>query len=111
MIENRNLKPGTVLKATYKKKNYRCDVVTAEDGKLIYRLKNGKEFTSPSRAGTEVMGGVACNGWRFWSVAVDAEPMKSVQRTDKKKGLRNVPTLAKTRPQRGVRVQRNGQQP
>ena len=69
MIENRDLKPGMVLEATYKKKDYRVDVVKGEDGKLVYRLQNGKEFTSPFRAGTEVMGGVACNGWRFWSVA------------------------------------------
>ena len=74
MIEDRNLKPGMVLEATHKKKDYRCEVVKGEEGKLIYRLPNGKEFTSPSRAGTEVMGGVACNGWRFWSVAGSAKP-------------------------------------
>ena len=28
----------------------------------------GKEFKSISSAGSEVMGGIACNGWRFWSV-------------------------------------------
>ncbi len=42
-----------------------------------YRLADGREFTSPSAAGSAVMGGVSCNGWRFWSVqsALDAAPV------------------------------------
>ena len=42
-------------------------------GKRRYRLTDGREFASPSAAGKAVMGGTACNGWRFWSVA-GAEP-------------------------------------
>jgi hypothetical protein len=67
-IEDRNLKPGTVLVARYKKRDHRCTVVKGEDGKLVYRVHGGKDYTSPSAAGTAVMGGVACNGWRFWTV-------------------------------------------
>jgi hypothetical protein len=66
-IEDRNLKPGTVLVARYKKAQHRCEVVAGEDGKVLYRIKGGKEYGSPSAAGSAVMGGTACNGWRFWT--------------------------------------------
>jgi hypothetical protein len=65
-IEDRNLKPETVLVARYKKRDHRCDVVKGKDGKVVFRV-GGKEFTSPSAAGSAVMGGTACNGWRFWT--------------------------------------------
>jgi rubrerythrin len=65
-IENRNLSPGTVLVATYKKAAHTCEVVERE-GKTLYEYA-GKTYTSPSAAGSAVMGGVSCNGWRFWSV-------------------------------------------
>jgi hypothetical protein len=68
-IENRDLKPGTRLVARYKKGEYTATVVEAPEGGLRYRLLDGREYKSPSAAGTAVMGGVACNGWRFWSVA------------------------------------------
>ena len=68
MIEDRNLKPGTVLVARYKKAQHRCEVVAGEDGKVVFRIKGGKEYGSPSAAGSAVMGGTACNGWRFWSL-------------------------------------------
>ena len=67
-ITNRTLEAGTRLVATYKKQAYVCTVEKGEDGKLAYALEDGKRFTSPSAAGSAVMGGVACNGWRFWSV-------------------------------------------
>jgi len=67
-IEDRNLKPGTVLVARYRKRDHRCEVVKGEEGKVLFRFKDGREFTSPSAAGSAVMDGVACNGWRFWSV-------------------------------------------
>ena len=76
-IEDRNLKPGTVLVARYKKEDYRCDVVAGEDGKVVYRLPDGREFKSPSSAGGAVMGGVACNGWRFWSLEGDLPAAKA----------------------------------
>ena len=69
MIKDRDLKPGTTLVAHYKDKEYRAKVMAGKDGKLRYRLADGREFKGPSGAGSAVMGGVACNGWRAWSVA------------------------------------------
>lgn len=66
-LENRNLEPGTVLSARYKKEDRTCEVVQTDDG-LRYRLDDGSEHKSPSSAGKAAMGGVACNGWRFWSL-------------------------------------------
>ena len=60
-IENRNLEPGTKLVATYKKEEYHSLVVAGEDGKVMYRLWDGREFKSPSAAGTAITE-KACNG-------------------------------------------------
>ena len=70
-LPNRDLKVGTKLEARYKGQVYRAEVAAGEDGKLAYRLEDGQEFTSPSAAGSAVMGGVACNGWRFRSLEGD----------------------------------------
>lgn len=67
-IENRNLMPGMCLVAQYKKQTYFCEVVPGDRG-VRYRLEDGREFKIPSAAGSAVMGGQACNGWRFWSLA------------------------------------------
>ena len=83
-IENRNLEPGTVLVARYKKQDRTCEVVKtdaatpgyAQSG-LRYRLDDGTEHNSPSSAGKAAMGGVACNGWRFWSIAGTEAPKKA----------------------------------
>jgi hypothetical protein len=69
-IENRNLVVGTRLVAKYKKVSYLCEVVETDAG-VRYRLDDGRAFKSPSAAGTAVLGGQACNGWRFWSVVAD----------------------------------------
>ena len=66
-IENRNLEPGTRLIVKYKKEEYRAEVIAGEEGKVKYRLTNGREFKSPSAAGTAITG-KACNGWAFWSI-------------------------------------------
>ncbi len=66
-IENRNLEPGSKLVASYKKETYRALMVAGEEGKVLYRLEDGREFKSPSAAGTAIPS-KACNGWRFWSV-------------------------------------------
>jgi hypothetical protein len=71
-LENRNLAVGTHLVARYKKQDRTATVVEREGGGLRYRLEDGREFKSPSAAGSAVMGGVACNGWRFWSLAGEA---------------------------------------
>ena len=106
MIEDRKVKVGTQLEARYKGKQYRAEVVAGEKGAVRYRLADGREFKSPSSAGSAVMGGVACNGWRFWSLAGTEE--KKPVRSTRKKGTRSARSLAKTRTQRTVRVERNG---
>ena len=72
-IENRDLPAGTRLVATYKKQAYVCTVESEEEGKLAF-VVDGKRFTSPSSAGSAVMGGAACNGWRFWTVEGGEQP-------------------------------------
>ncbi len=67
-LEDRNLEPGTKLEARYKGQVYTCEVVATAEG-LRCRLADGRAFGNPSAAGRAVMGGVACNGWRFWSLA------------------------------------------
>ncbi len=86
-IENRNLEPGTRLAARYKGQEHAAEVVEAEDG-IRYRLEDGREFKSPSSAGSAVMGGKACNGWRFWSLAGSegaSAPKSAAKRSGKKK--------------------------
>ena len=73
-IEDRNVKAGTTLVARYKGREYSANVVKTKDG-VRYRLEDGREFKSPSSAGSAVMGGSACNGWRFWTLAdADSQP-------------------------------------
>jgi len=85
-IEDRNLAVGTKLVAKYKGQEHTAEVVKTEEG-LRYRLKDGREFKSPSSAGSAVMGGSACNGWRFWSVAgTEAKPKKEPRKATKKNG-------------------------
>lgn len=66
-IEDRRLEPGMRLVATYKGRTYACTVGNDTD-KPTFALNDGRRFKSPSAAGSAVMGGIACNGWRFWSV-------------------------------------------
>ena len=67
-LANRNPEAGTRLAARYKGTTYTCEVVQTEEG-LRYRLEDGREFKSPSSAASAIMGGMAANGWRFWSLA------------------------------------------
>ena len=71
-IENRDLEPGTKLIAKCKKEEYRAEVVAGVEGKVKYQLADGKEFKSPSSAGTAITG-KACNGWAFWSIETEGE--------------------------------------
>ena len=73
-LENRNLEPGTVLTARYKKEEHTCEVVQTDEG-LGYRLADGSEHKSPSSAGKAITGG-ACNGWVFWSIAGTEKPTR-----------------------------------
>src|SRR5437773_12558824 len=70
-IQDRNLSVGTELYARYKGATHTAEVVDKE-GKPGYRLADGREFKSPSAAGTAITG-LACNGWAFWSVGDGAE--------------------------------------
>jgi hypothetical protein len=94
-IENRELTAGTRLVARYKKEEYTATVVEGEEGGLRYRLEDGREFKSPSAAGSAVMGGVACNGWRFWSVAgsEEAKPKQRGRRGEKANAGANLTPL------------------
>ncbi len=71
-----NLAVGTRLVARYKHEEHTAEVVTDVDGRTRYRLADGREFKSPSAAGSAVMGGQACNGWRWWSVEGSAGALK-----------------------------------
>jgi hypothetical protein len=71
-IDNRELTAGTRLVARYKKEEYTATVVEGEEGGLRYRLEDGREFKSPSAAGSAVMGGVA---W-FCSTCQEAFPVQ-----------------------------------
>ncbi len=71
-IENRDLEPGTKLIARYKKEEYRADVIAGDEGKVKYKLADGREFKSPSSAATAITG-KAANGWAFWSVETDED--------------------------------------
>jgi hypothetical protein len=66
-IANRNLEFGTKLVARYKKEEFRAEVIAGEYGKVRYRLADGREFKSPSSAGTAITS-KAFNGWAFWSI-------------------------------------------
>jgi hypothetical protein len=54
-IHDRNLKAGTTLTGKYHKQPYKSEVVEIE-GKLRFRLEDGREFKSPSAAGMAITG-------------------------------------------------------
>ncbi len=73
-IKDRNLEAGTRLVAKYKGETHVCTVEKDEAGKTTYVLGQGTRFTSPSAAASAVMGGIAANGWRFWSLEGESRP-------------------------------------
>ena len=88
-IENRNLPIGTRLVANYKKQKYVCTVEAGEEeGALAFVLEDGSKHKSPSAAGSKVMGGTACNGWRFWSVEGEESPAREPKPAAKKSGAK-----------------------
>jgi hypothetical protein len=88
-ITNRNMPVGTRLVADYKKTRYVCTVEKAEEGEgVVFALEDGKKFKSPSAAGSAVMGGTACNGWRFWTVEGEEPPAKEPKPAAKKGGAK-----------------------
>ena len=61
-IENRNLTKGTKLTGRYHKQSYTCEVIEDAEGKLRYKLEDGREFKSLSATGMTITGH-ACDGW------------------------------------------------
>ncbi len=90
------LEPGTVLSAKYKGTEYRATVVEGDEGKVRYRLEDGREFRSPSAAASALMDGKAANGWRWWSVLAD-EPASPVKSRDSKPRAASKAKPARTR--------------
>ena len=97
-IEDRNLATGTKLVAQYKGHEYRCVVVAGEGDKPGYRMEcpdhpdlHRKEFKSPSSAGSAVMGGSACNGWRFWSLEGQEPKPKAKAKEAQSADFRRIP--------------------
>ncbi len=85
-IEDRNLKAGTKLVARYKGETYKCSVIDSPEGIRYQVLGQGKTaiHKSPSSAGSAIMGGSACNGWRFWSIEGQEPAPKTRGRKAKK---------------------------
>jgi hypothetical protein len=100
------LEPGTVLVARYKGTEYRAGVVHDEEGKRRYRLADGREFKSPSSAGKAVMGGIACNGWRFWSIdersTAASEPVAESTSTEDTPAANETPKPHKRAPRKAA---------
>jgi len=73
-IANRDLPVGTRLVAKYKGVTFVAE--KQADGYNVIEPAGhpacGKDYKSPSGAGSAAMGGTACNGWRFWSVEGEA---------------------------------------
>src|SRR5438309_1515734 len=90
-IQDRNLSVGTKLYARYKGQTYTAEVIEKE-GKPGYRLADGREFKSPSAAGTAITG-LACNGWAFWSVGDGAENTRPVTSTKTRPPARSTSTI------------------
>ena len=80
-IHDRNLKAGSKLIGKYHKQSYKCEVMEVE-GKLRFRLEDGREFKSTSAAGMAITGH-PCDGWVFWSVeTASVAPATEVQQTE-----------------------------
>lgn len=75
-ITNRDLAPGMVFVATYKGLTHRLEAIEG-DNALAFRLDDGAVFNSLSTAGKQVMNGIACNGWRFWTPEDEASEPKA----------------------------------
>lgn len=93
-IKDRKLKVGTKLVARYKGHDYECEVGQAENGSLTFDI-DSEHFKSPSKAGSHVMSGIACNGWRFWSIAGSEAAEKAAKPKAKKAPAKKAKRAAK----------------
>ena len=103
-ITNRELVAGTKLVGRYKGGQHSVLVVGDAESGLGYELDGGTIYRSLSAAGSAVMKGVSCNGWRFWSVEGDeaekptpqpkaialAGKLRQLRRVPNQKGVNNV---------------------
>jgi hypothetical protein len=89
-LENRSLEVGTRLVARYKGQTHRAEVVQTEEG-LRYRLEDGREFKSPSSAGSAAKGGKSCNGWDFWSLDAQKAAPKEPKAKGKFRTIKKLP--------------------
>ena len=97
-IANRNLEPGTRLVAKYKKEIHNATVL--EDGTInVDGPTIGANFKSVSAAGSAIMGGIACNGWRFWSIEGEEPEPAAKEEAPKAKAKK---MLSRTPNQQGV---------
>jgi hypothetical protein len=101
-IEKRELAVGTRLVARYRKQDRTCEVVETPDG-LRYRLDDGSEHKSPSSAGKAAMGGVACNGWRFWSIQGTEPAPRAAKPKTEKPAKEKAPAKAKAPAKKGAK--------
>ncbi len=100
-IENRNLEAGTRLAARYKGETHTVLVLLDDEGKPGYELDGGTIYRSLSSAGSAVMNGQACNGWRFWSLEDDLAE-KPDKEAKKSKATKSVKLIRKLPNQKGV---------
>jgi hypothetical protein len=100
-IADRNLEVGTRLVANYKKQAYVCTVEAGAEGKTVFVL-DGKAYSSPSAAGSAVMGGIACNGWRFWSL--EGQEAAKAEKAAKREAKARAEKAAKPRRERRPRA-------
>ncbi len=107
-IEDRNLEPGTRLLGSYKKQTYVCRVEAGEEeGEVVFVLEDGQRFKSLSSAASNIMGGKAVNGWRFWTVE-GREPEPASTTEPGPKTTRPKKTIFKTPNQSGLEKARAG---
>src|SRR5688572_31626912 len=103
VIENRDLAVGTKLIAKYKGEQWKIEVLPGEPRTYGFVGKRPKDaaqvYKSPSSAGSAVMGGTACNGWRFWAVegATEVKATASTKAATKKASAK--PATRKARAQ------------
>jgi hypothetical protein len=91
--------------ARHKKQHFVCEVVQTDAG-VGYRVGD-KDFTSPSSAGRDVTGGVAVNGWRFWSLEGALKP-RSAKTATKKAPAKKAPATKKGAKKAKANAQRAG---
>ena len=103
-INDRNLEAGAKLTAKYKGQVHSVLVLADDKGGLGFELDNGTIFKSLSSAGSAVMGGTACNGWRFWTPEGEVtEPRPSKKAETAKNGpAKLVRQLKRVPNQKGV---------